>query len=299
MFRPAWKPLFVGAIAVAILSGSAMKADAFWWWGGYRPVAYSACYTSCYTVPCYTASYCYDPCGYTSCGYYLGWRPGPVRRLLLGRYRWYYGCSTVPGYCYDSCCGTSMTVTAPAVVSQPAEPKPAQRPEPQPAPTSPPAIPEPTYPMPAIIPQPQSTPAPAVPSPMPAEPAPTSLPGMSDPALPPAAAPGFDFNPLEPTRPSSSYVPKPENSALISVWVPFDAKVIVNGHVTESKGSRRQFVSYGLQPGYSYKYEVKAQLIRDGKILEDVRTVTLTAGQDTSVAFGFQSLPSQALASQW
>jgi len=86
---------------------------------------------------------------------------------------------------------------------------------------------------------------------------------------------------------------------LISVWVPHDAKVIVNGYVTESEGSRRQFVSYGLRPGYSYKYEVKAQLIRDGKIIEDVRTVTLTAGQDMSVAFGFQSLPSQALASQW
>ncbi len=153
--------------------------------------------------------------------------------------------------------------------------------------------------MPTIINQPKEQPAPAEPPMEPAVPTPDPVPDTTAPMSPPAAAPGFDFNPLAPERPSSSYVPKPSNSALISVWVPYDAKVIVNGHVTESKGSRRQFVSYGLQSGYSYKYEIKAQVVRDGKILEDVRTVTLTAGEDTSVAFGFQSIPSQSLASQW
>ena len=37
---------------------------------------------------CYSA--CYSPC-YDSCGLYLGWRPGPIRRLLFGPYRWYWG----------------------------------------------------------------------------------------------------------------------------------------------------------------------------------------------------------------
>ncbi len=290
MFRPAWKMLLIGAVAAAVLAGGAMKADAFWGWGCYRPVAYSYVYT----VPYYTASYCYDPCGYTTCGYYLGYRPGPVRRLLFGRYRWYYGCWSTPCVAYDVCYST-VPVEATTVEPEqapPDQPKPAQRP------VAPPADPMPAIPEPAIIPQPQDIPEiPEIPEP--AEPTPGPMPGAADPLSPPAAAPGFDFNPLEPNRPGSTYVPKPENSGLISVWVPHEAKVIVNGHVTESKGSRRQFVSYGLQPGYSYKYEIRAQVVRDGKILEDVRTVTLTAGQDIAVAFGFQLLPSQTLAAQW
>lgn len=297
MFRTAWKTLLIGAVAAAILAGGAMKVDAFWSWGCYRPAVYS-CH---YAVPYHTASYCFDPCGYTTCGYYLGYRPGPLRRLLFGRYRWYYGCWTTPSVSYSVCYSPVMVSEATPTVSP--EPRPAAPPadpvrppaDPVPPPEDPgppPADPEPAVPEPAIIPQPQEIPEPA-------EPMPGVTPENAEPALPPAAAPGFDFNPLEPRRPDSTYVPKPENSGLISVWVPHGARVIVNGHVTESKGSRRQFVSYGLQPGYSYKYEIKAQVVRDGKIIEDVRTITLTAGQDVAVAFGFQSLPSQTLAAQW
>ncbi len=297
MIRPTCKLLLIGAVATAVLAGGAMKADAFWGWGCCRPVAYS-CYS--YSVPVYTATYCYDPCGYTTCSYYLGWRRGPVRRLLFGRYRWYYGCWTTPAVTYDVFDGPVVAPRmAPTVEPEPRpadppfDPMPAEPVPPDPPPAIlEPAIPQPAIPEPAIIPQPQEFP-------LPAEPAPGLIPGEAAPFLPPAAAPGFDFDPLEPARPGTSYVPKPSNSGLISVWVPHDARVIVNGYVTESKGSRRQFVSYGMQPGYSYKYEIKAQVIRDGKIIEDVRTVTLTAGQDTSVAFGFQSLPSQSLASQW
>lgn len=287
MFRPTWKLLLICAVATAVLAGGAMKADAFWW-NCWRPVV---CSSYC-AVPQYTATYCYDPCGATTCGYYLGCRPGPVRRLLFGRYRWYYGCWTTPAVSYDAWYTPAIATGA----VRAAEPQPAP-PEPRPAqkPPEPPADPEPAIPEPAIIPQPQEFPMPAEP----AEPGPGLIPDDRAPVLPPATAPGFQFDPLEPARPNSSYIPKPSNSALISVWVPYDAKVLVNGYPTESTGSRRQFVSYGLRPGYSYKYEIQAQVVRDGKIIEDVRTVTLTAGQDRSVAFGFPSLPSQTLAAQW
>ena len=54
----------------------------------------------------------------------------------------------------------------------------------------------------------------------------------------------------------------------------------VNGLATKSTGSRRQFVSFGLKPGLSYKYVVKAEVIRDGKTVEETKTVSvLTAGQ--------------------
>jgi uncharacterized protein (TIGR03000 family) len=87
-------------------------------------------------------------------------------------------------------------------------------------------------------------------------------------------------------------LPQTQNSSAdaagtLTVWVPSNAKVTVNGRETSSTGNHRQFVSYGLKPGFSYKYVVKAVVVRDGQMQEDTRTVTLTAGQTTAVAFSF------------
>ena len=79
--------------------------------------------------------------------------------------------------------------------------------------------------------------------------------------------------------------------------MPFDAKVTINGIATRSTGSRRQFVSFGLKPGFSYKYEIRAEVVKEGKTMEDTRTVVLTAGQNTAVAFGFTTTPTEELAS--
>lgn len=89
-----------------------------------------------------------------------------------------------------------------------------------------------------------------------------------------------------------------ENSGVLTVWVPYDAKVTVNGIATKSTGSRRQFVSYGLQPGLSYKYVVKAEVVRDGQNVVDTRTVNLTAGDITAVAFGFNLVAPEQMASR-
>ncbi|MBR0191888.1 MAG: TIGR03000 domain-containing protein [Thermoguttaceae bacterium] len=65
-------------------------------------------------------------------GYYLGWRPGPIRRLLFGRYRW-YATGYVGGYYYTpDCCD-------PAYDATPIESAPAAAPAPTPAPTPAPA----------------------------------------------------------------------------------------------------------------------------------------------------------------
>ena len=88
----------------------------------------------------------------------------------------------------------------------------------------------------------------------------------------------------------------PDNSGILTVWVPYDAKVTINGMATKSTGSRRQFVSYDLKDGFSYKYEVKAEVVRDGKIIEDTKSVVLTAGANNAVAFGFNIAPAEGLA---
>jgi uncharacterized protein (TIGR03000 family) len=251
MMRSSWKYLLLGAVVMVALSSAVPQADAQWW-GCCRPAAWGCCYTPCYTTcytPCYTAC---DPCG----GWYLGWRPGPVRRLVFGRYKWYWGgcgwsCCSAYSCCEGTpapCCGATAT-PAPA---QGAQPTPAKKPvvEPQAAPT------EPAPPVPA---------APSVPA----------TPG----ALPP---PTTDIT--------------PDNSGVLTVWVPYDAKVTINGLATKSVGSRRQYISHGLKPGLSYTYVVKAELRVGDQVLEDTKTVTLTAGKQTAVAFGFNATGEQVAA---
>lgn len=244
--KPSWKCLVIGIAAAAVLSIAVPQANAQWW-GVYRPAAWGCCYTpsySCYS-PCYATVGCYTPSCYDSCGWYLGWRPGPIRRLLLGRYRWYWG------GCWSSCCsscdvcGSSVCEGCTGATTAPSAPTPAPTPAQKPV--------EPA---------------------MPAEPA--------APTPPPPAEPSAGMSAAE--------------SGFLTIWVPYDAKVTVNGLETKSTGSRRQFVSYGLKPGFSYKYEVKATVVRNGQTVEDNRTVILTAGEITAVAFGF-NVSSQQVAS--
>jgi len=146
MNRSTWKCLLVGAAVAVALSFAAPQADAHWW-GCCQPVSYGCgytpcCYTSCYS-PCYTVG-CYSSCGYDCGGGYWGWRPGPIRRLLLGSCKWYPGgycggyCGSCVGGCgavtsYNSCCGVGTFDLAPA--NQPNQaPTPAKKPA---APTEP------------------------------------------------------------------------------------------------------------------------------------------------------------------
>jgi len=133
---------------------------------------------------------------------------------------------------------------------------------------------------PALAPSPAPTPAPT-PAKRPLDVPPPA--GTEPPTLPPE--PPASIPPA--TRPGGGTTAIPETSGLITIWVPYEAKVTVNGNPTKSTGSRRQFVSFGLKPGYSYKYEIRAELVRDGQTVSESKTVVLTAGQREGVAFGF------------
>jgi uncharacterized protein (TIGR03000 family) len=126
-------------------------------------------------------------------------------------------------------------------------------------------------------------PTPSPVNPAPANP-PTGIPGTTTPLMPDS---GIHPTSLEPT---------PADSGILTVWVPYEAKVTINGMLTKSTGSKRRFVSYGLRPGYTYKYEVKAEIVREGKIQTETQTVSITAGDRGGVAFGF-NIPAENLAS--
>ncbi len=72
---------------------------------------------------------------------------------------------------------------------------------------------------------------------------------------------------------------------MLTVKVPAEAKVFVNGHLTTSTGIERQFISRGLVVGSRYTYEVRAELDVNGKTVSDVKTVSLTAGDVADLAF--------------
>jgi uncharacterized protein (TIGR03000 family) len=76
---------------------------------------------------------------------------------------------------------------------------------------------------------------------------------------------------------------------LLAVNVPEDAKIYVNGQATTSTGSARQYVSRDLQSGFNYTYEVRAEVVRDGRTIEQVKKIDLRAGETANVAFDFPS----------
>lgn len=90
-----------------------------------------------------------------------------------------------------------------------------------------------------------------------------------------------------PPKQTSTEINTRENSGLLTIWVPAKAKVFINGMETKTTGSRRRYVSHDLQPGLTYKYVIRAEIVRDGKIAEESKTVNLTAGSTEGVAFGF------------
>jgi len=335
MMRNGYKIAMLGALVAVLLAAGEAKAQ--WWcdWGCYRPVCatyYPVAWTSCSL--CY-----YQPAG----GYwYLGWRPGVIRRLLFGPYRWYYvgygGWSYVCTTCYDPCCydlccgeSSAITLETPGTGAGPA----GQTPTPAPTPAQPSTAAEPAQPtepsQPSLPPTPSSElpglpggtggglpPVPEGTTPAPSTGGPSALPGLTP--TPPADVQPEPATPPS-TLPNSTQMPTPETSGQITLWVAPDAKVTINGLPTRSTGTRRHYISYGLKPGYIYRYEIVAEMpcqvrevtvrfVRDEngeiyvdpmtgqRILETVsdtrqvkklrltRTVELVAGERQEVPFG-------------
>lgn len=104
--------------------------------------------------------------------------------------------------------------------------------------------------------------------------------GASD-AEPMASSDDVEANVIRQLQASDSVA----TSAILTVRVPSDANVYVNGHKTASRGSVRQYISRGLEKGQSYRYEVKAEFVRNGKTIQKTEEVRLLGGQAISVAF--------------
>jgi uncharacterized protein (TIGR03000 family) len=82
--------------------------------------------------------------------------------------------------------------------------------------------------------------------------------------------------------------------ATIVVSLPAEARLIIDGNSTTSTSARRVFTSPALQPGQTYVYTLRAEIVRDGQTMSETQQVTVRAGEQTPVTFNM----SQAVASR-
>ena len=99
------------------------------------------------------------------------------------------------------------------------------------------------------------------------------------------SAPAMPAPTTAPPAPGKSAFDIGADAGYIVVNVPADAKVFVNDRPTTSTGEHRQYVSHGLTAGMRYEYQVRAEIIRDGKVVSETKTVQLSAGSQADVAF--------------
>ncbi len=108
----------------------------------------------------------------------------------------------------------------------------------------------------------------------------------------PAATPAMPATPTPPMGTSTQYG---VDAAMLLVNVPADAKIYVNGNATSSTGVQRQYISRNLEAGHSYGYEIKAEMVVDGKVVSQTKSVRLVPGQSMNVSFESANVASQPI----
>lgn len=103
----------------------------------------------------------------------------------------------------------------------------------------------------------------------------------------PPYGPGVVTEAVPPT--TESYYPPAESapttgSARVTVQVPADATLWIDGQPTRQTGAVREFVSPDtLQPGRTYSYTLRAQWVENGQTVTRERTVEFQAGNSVIV----------------
>ena len=78
------------------------------------------------------------------------------------------------------------------------------------------------------------------------------------------------------------------DSVYLTVAVPAEAKIYVNGNRTSSTGAVREFVSRGLKPGKQYKFDIRAEIeSAAGTTIVENKTVAVKAGDREQLNFAF------------
>ena len=85
---------------------------------------------------------------------------------------------------------------------------------------------------------------------------------------------------------------------LLTISVPSDARVYINGKLTQSVGEERNYVSPGLTKGWPFKYVVRVEVVRNNQLLEETQTIFSTGGEHKWMVFGLGANLDQNLAAR-
>jgi uncharacterized protein (TIGR03000 family) len=91
--------------------------------------------------------------------------------------------------------------------------------------------------------------------------------------------------PTETTKPMTPPTPPKGTGANIKFRLPADAKLYVDGKLTMLTGTERSFTTPALEAGQKFFYDVKAELMVDGKPVVEEKRVIVEAGSDLVEAF--------------
>jgi len=86
-------------------------------------------------------------------------------------------------------------------------------------------------------------------------------------------------------NPALTGTPQPDQQATVTVVVPGDAEVWVNGVPLGGQGTVRQFVTPPLTAGGSYTYEVRAVWQQYGQQVSRMKTVVVSPGSNVELTF--------------
>jgi uncharacterized protein (TIGR03000 family) len=108
-------------------------------------------------------------------------------------------------------------------------------------------------------------------------------PVMVAPSGPPTMPPAGGAAPAPPPKPSGSGA-LPTKAKLI-VNLPSDAKLYIDGQLMKTTSAVRSFNTPALDQGQLYYYEVRAEVMRDGKPVTENKRVIVRAGEEVKTSF--------------
>lgn len=263
-----------------------------------RVKAFFGCALGCNSCPpCFYDPYC-DPCYDDGCGLCEGFCD-PCAGFVcppLGD----PCCDPCAGIAFgdDSCCGgdigmvqDSVVVESDAAQSGTADSEPVSGLKTDDPTVKAPVAPTPVAPLNyssdvpannASAPAPQSAPANNFSTPVPS--AIPNIPG-ADSLLPSPNAPATG---APTTNAPATGAPAPAGgTGYLQMTVPEDSIVYINGYQTKMTGTERRFAARHLEPGVSYRFEIKVVTRQNGETLTDTQTAVLLQGTTMNVAFHF------------
>lgn len=103
-------------------------------------------------------------------------------------------------------------------------------------------------------------------------------------APPPAGKQPEVVPPPKPKQPKESDTSLNEQARLI-IEVPADAQLFIDGQPMKTTADRRVFRTPKLDRKLTYYYDVKAEVVRDGKTVTSTKRVILRAGEEVRAVF--------------